>query len=130
MDLDSLFATADVVSLHAPLTETTRHIVNARRLKMMKSTAIVVNTARGALIDTVALEEALAYGRIAGAALDVFEEEPLPAEAKLRKFPNVILTPHAAWYSAHSVERVQALAADEVDRALSGKPARCPAPSP
>lgn len=128
VDLDTLFSTADVITLHAPLTNETRHVVNAKRLALMKSTAVIVNTARGALIDTAALEEALTAGKIAGAALDVFEQEPLPATSRLRDFPNVVLTPHAAWYSAQATERVQGLAADEVDRALSGKPARCPAP--
>jgi D-3-phosphoglycerate dehydrogenase len=128
VDLDTLFSTADVIALHAPLTPATKHIVNAERLKRMKPTAVIVNTARGALIDTAALEQALADKRIGGVALDVFEEEPLPADSKLLRFSNVILTPHAAWYSAQSVERVQALAADEVDRHLSGRPARCPAP--
>lgn len=128
VDLDTLFRTADVITLHAPLNDETRHVVNAKRLASMKSTAIVVNTARGGLIDSVALEEALASGTIGGAALDVFDEEPLPMTSRLRNFPNVILTPHAAWYSAQSTERVQSLAADEMDRALSGRPPRCPAP--
>lgn len=125
--LDELFMHADVITLHAPLTNDTRHIVNASRLSAMKRTAVIINTARGALIDTVALEHALANNHIAGAALDVFEHEPLPAESRLRALPNVILTPHAAWYSEAAAERVQALAADEVDRALSGKPPRRPA---
>jgi D-3-phosphoglycerate dehydrogenase len=128
VDLDTLFSTADVITLHAHMTHATKHVVNAARLRLMKPTAVIVNTARGGLIDTLALEEALAEQRIAGAALDVFEAEPLPADSRLRLFPNVILTPHAAWYSAQSAERVQALAADEVDRHLSGQPARCPAP--
>jgi D-3-phosphoglycerate dehydrogenase len=128
VDLDALFSTADVVTLHAPLTATTRHIVNAHRLSQMKPSAIVVNTARGGLIDAAALEEALSAKRIAGAALDVFEQEPLPADSGLRRCPNLILTPHAAWYSSRSAEQLQALAADEVDRHLSGRPARCPAP--
>lgn len=128
--LDTLFSTADVITLHAPLTPATRHLVNSQRLEQMKATAVIVNTARGALIDTSALERALAAGRIGGAALDVFEDEPLPASSRLRQMPNVILTPHAAWYSAQAAERVQTLAADEVDRHLSGKPARCPAPMP
>jgi D-3-phosphoglycerate dehydrogenase len=130
VDLDTLFSQADVITLHAPLTEGTRHVVNAQRLASMKPTAVIVNTARGGLIDSTALEDALANGTIAGAALDVFEQEPLPATSRLRTLPNVILTPHAAWYSAQSVERIQALVADEVDRALSGKPSRCPAPPP
>jgi D-3-phosphoglycerate dehydrogenase / 2-oxoglutarate reductase len=129
-ELDELFSTADVVTLHAPLTPATYHIVNTQRLKRMKPTAVLINTARGALIDTAALSDALAEQRLGGAALDVFEAEPLPADSKLREFPNVILTPHAAWYSAESALRVQALAADEVDRFLTGRPARCPAPLP
>lgn len=128
VDLDTLFSTADVVTMHAPLTPDTHHVVDARRLGLMKSTAVIVNTARGALIDTAALEDALTTQRIAGAALDVFEQEPLTKDSVLRILPNVILTPHAAWYSAQAADRVQALAADEVDRHLSGRPARCPAP--
>jgi D-3-phosphoglycerate dehydrogenase len=127
-DLDTLFSSADVVTLHAPLTPTTKHVVDARRLSLMKPDSIVVNTARGALIDTKALADALASRRIGGAALDVFEEEPLPKDSPLRSLPNVLLTPHAAWYSAQAAERVQILAADEVGRHLSGQPARCPAP--
>ena len=128
VELDTLMSTADVVTLHAPLTSATKHLVNSHRLKLMKPTAVIVNTARGALIDTAALEEALGEQRLGGAALDVLEEEPLPASSRLRQLPTVILTPHAAWYSAQSAQRVQALAADEVDRHLSGRPARCPAP--
>lgn len=130
VDLNTLFSTADVITLHAPLTPDTKHVVNADQLKLIKPTAVIVNTARGALVDTAALEQALAENRIGAAALDVFETEPLPANSRLRQFPNVILTPHAAWYSAQAAERVQALAADEIDRHLSGKPARCPAPLP
>lgn len=126
--LDELFTRSDVVTLHTPLTSDTKHVVNFKRLSLMKRTAVVVNTARGALIDTAALENALSSGQIAGAALDVFEEEPLPTHSRLRTLHNVILTPHAAWYSDAAAERVQALAADEVDRALAGKPPRCPAP--
>ncbi len=128
VELDMLFSAADVVTLHAPLTSQTRHLVDARRLRSMRPNALLVNTARGALIDSAALAEALLEGIIGGAALDVFEEEPLPSSSKLRALPNVILTPHAAWYSAQSTDRVQSLAADEVDRALSGRPPRCPAP--
>lgn len=130
VDLDTLFATADVVTLHTPLTPTSHHVVNSKRLKQMKPTAIVVNTARGALIDPDALVEALRAGQIAGAALDVFEQEPLPANSALRSLSNVILTPHAAWYSAQAVDRLQSLAADEIERHLSGQPPRCPAPMP
>ena len=130
VDLDTLFASADVITLHSPLTPATHHIVNARRLGQMKSSAVIVNTARGALIDTSALVESLRAGQIAGAALDVFEQEPLPADSGLRTLTNTILTPHAAWYSTRAAEQLQALAADEVERHLSGRPPRCPAPLP
>lgn len=129
VDVDVLFRSADVITLHAPLTSETRHVINANRLASMKPTAVIVNTARGGLIDIAALEDALRAGRIGGAALDVFEQEPLPMMSRLRGIGNVILTPHVAWYSEQSSERVQSLAADEVDRALSGRPARCPAPT-
>jgi len=130
VDLDTLFSTADVITLHAPLTEATRHLVNTQRLKLMKPTAALINTARGGLIDPAALETALAEKRIAAAALDVFEEEPLPLTSGLRHLSNAILTPHAAWYSSRAIDQLQILAADEVDRHLSGRPARCPAPMP
>jgi D-3-phosphoglycerate dehydrogenase / 2-oxoglutarate reductase len=130
VDVDTLVSTADVVTLHAPLTDATRHIVNMTKLLRMKSSTVIINTARGGLIDPAALEQALLQRHIAGAALDVFEEEPLPASSGLRRIPNVILTPHAAWYSSRAVEKLQALVADEVDRHLSGLPARCPAPYP
>jgi D-3-phosphoglycerate dehydrogenase / 2-oxoglutarate reductase len=126
--LDELFSTSDVITLHAPLTPTTRHAINAKRIDQMKSSAIIVNTSRGGLIDTAALESALLERKIAGAALDVFEQEPLPAESRLRHVPNLLLTPHAAWYSTRSAKQLQALAADEVDRHLSGRPCRCAAP--
>jgi D-3-phosphoglycerate dehydrogenase len=127
MEIDTLFMQADIITLHAPLTAETRHVVNAVRLASMKRTAVLVNTARGALVDTAALVHALSQNQIAAAALDVFEHEPLPPDSPLRTLPNVILSPHASWYSDTAAERVQALAADEVDRALSGKPCRCPA---
>jgi len=130
VDLDELFSKSDVITLHVPLTPDTKKVVDARRLSQMRRNAIVVNTARGGLIDAEALARALEAGTIAGAALDVFEHEPLPENSLLRSCPNLILTPHAAWYSTRAAEALQALAADEVDRALSGIPPRCPAPLP
>lgn len=93
---DELLRTSDIVSLHIPASPETRHIINADALKMMKPSALLVNTSRGALVDEAALADALSSGEIAGACLDVFEREPLPPESPLRGFPNVILTPHTA----------------------------------
>lgn len=96
VDLDRVFREADFVSVHAPHTPETDQIVSRERLAMMKPSAYLINTARGNLVDEAALSAALAAGRIAGAGLDVFEVEPLPAGSPLRGLPNVILTPHCA----------------------------------
>ena len=124
LSVDELFRQADILSLHLPLTPATKHLVNAARLALMKPTAIIVNTARGELVDTVALAEALQKRRIAGAGLDVFETEPLPADHPLRQCPNALLTPHVAWFSEASLPRLQCLAGEEVVRALRGEPLR------
>jgi D-3-phosphoglycerate dehydrogenase / 2-oxoglutarate reductase len=129
VDLTTLFSESDVLTLHSPLNSQTHHIVTSRRLGQMKANAIIVNTARGGLIDPDALFEALSCGRIAGAALDVFEQEPIPPDSKLFQLPNIILTPHAAWYSTRAIETLQSLVADEVDRHLSGREPRCLAPA-
>ncbi|HTN61487.1 MAG TPA: C-terminal binding protein [Devosia sp.] len=125
---DELIAQADVLSLHAPATPQTTGFINAERLARMKSNAIIVNTARGALIDETALATALRAGTIAGAALDVFGEEPLPAASPLRDAPNLILTPHAAWYSDQAITRLQQLVADDIAAHLAGRPLRRPVP--
>lgn len=122
LTLDDLFASADIISLHTPLTPETHHLINADRLQQMKNTAIVVNTARGGLIDTDVLAEALHAGEIAGAGLDVFETEPLPDDHPLRNCPNALLTSHVAWYSDQSVPALQRKAAEEVVRALRDEP--------
>jgi phosphoglycerate dehydrogenase-like enzyme len=95
VELDELFREADVLSVSCPLNDETRHIVNAERLALMKSSAIVINTSRGPVVDQKALTKALQEGRIAGAGLDVFEEEPNPKGDPLYKLENVLLTPHA-----------------------------------
>lgn len=118
--LDALCAAADLVSLHAPLTDETRHLIDARRLALMKPSAILVNVARGGLVDETALAEALAAGRLFGAGLDVYEVEPLPADSPLRRAGNLVLSDHAAWYSEASVAELQRQAAEEVARVLSG----------
>lgn len=106
LPLEELLARADVVSLHLGLTDDTRHLLDASRLAMMKEGALLVNTARGALIDDVALARGLARGRPAGAALDVFEPEPLPPTSPLRGLSNVVLTPHLAASTPEAQARV------------------------
>jgi D-3-phosphoglycerate dehydrogenase len=124
VDAGGLFARADILSLHLPLTAETRHFANAAGLATMKKTAILVNTARGPLVDTVALAQALHDGTIAAAGLDVFESEPLPSDHPIRTAPRALLTSHVAWYSESSIPRLQRLAAEEVVRALHGEPLR------
>jgi D-3-phosphoglycerate dehydrogenase len=110
--LDEVFEQADVVSLNLPMSPSNRHLVNAERLGRMKPGSFLVNTARGPLVDEEALLAALRSGRIAGAALDVFEEEPLPATSPLRELPNVILGSHNASNTAEAVSRVNRMAID------------------
>ncbi|GAB5470321.1 MAG: C-terminal binding protein [Rhodospirillales bacterium] len=121
-DLDRLCAEADILSLHAPLTEATRHILDRRRLALLRPSAIVINVSRGGLIDEMALAEALQKGRLFGAGLDVFEQEPPQAGHPLFTAPNVVLSDHAAWYSEATVAALQGKAAAEVARVLGGQP--------
>jgi len=116
--LDSLLASSDVVTLHVPLTATTRHLLEAKRIALMKAGSVLINTARGGVIDEAALADALTRGRLAGAALDVFEHEPLAAGSALAGCPNLILTPHIAGVTAESNVRVSTLIADKVSAAL------------
>ena len=95
--LDNLMSTADVVSVHAALTPESRGLIDGRRLGLMKASAYLVNTARGPIVEEAAMIEALAEGRIAGAGLDVFDQEPLPANHPLTRLSNVVLTPHMGW---------------------------------
>ncbi|WP_349360789.1 hydroxyacid dehydrogenase [Stappia sp.] len=120
--LDDLCARADVVSLHIPLTEATRHLFDEARLATMNAGAILINTARGGVVDDAALAEALRRGHLGGAALDVFETEPLTAEAGalFEGLENVILTPHIAGVTGESNVRVSALIAEKVAVALVG----------
>lgn len=106
LPLDQLLRQADVVTLHVAHTEQTHHLINAERLKLMKPTAVLVNTARGELVDEDALAQAIREKRIGGAAIDVFAVEPLPADVPLRKLDRVILTPHLAASTAEAQERV------------------------
>ncbi|MBP8257819.1 MAG: C-terminal binding protein, partial [Opitutaceae bacterium] len=107
LDLDALWRESGILSLHLPLTADTRHMVGETSLARMRSDSIVINTARGGLVDTRALARALAEKRIAGAGLDVFETEPLEPDHPLRQAPKAILTSHTAWYSAGSVPELQ-----------------------
>lgn len=118
-DLPALLAEADAVSLHVPLTEETRGLMDAQRIARMKPQAVLVNTARGGIVDEAALAAALTDGRLAGAALDVFEHEPLPAGSPLATAPNLILTPHIGGVTRESNARVSSLIAEKVGRFLS-----------
>lgn len=118
--IDDLCRTADVVSLHAPLTPATRHILNAERIALMKPTTIVVNVSRGGLVDEGALAAALREGRLHGAGVDVFETEPPSPDTPLFGAPNTVLSDHTAWYSERSVRALQVKAAEEVARVLGG----------
>ncbi|MFI6350111.1 C-terminal binding protein [Streptomyces sp. NPDC050560] len=128
--LRDLLAASHAVSLHAPATADTHHLIGRESLALMPRGAVLVNTARGSLVDTAAVVEALREGRLGGVALDVVEEGPPAPDDGLRTLPNVILTPHAAFYSEGSVHRLQQLAADEARRALLGEPLRSPVPLP
>jgi len=126
VEFDGLLAQSDVVSIHVPLLPETRNLIGARELARMKPSAFLINTSRGGIVDEGALAEALKAGRLAGAALDVLLVEPPPSDHPLRKLPNVVLTPHLAFYSRESVIELQTKAAEEVARALKGEPPRSP----
>lgn len=121
-DVDDLFRRADIVSLHCPLTPATEHLVNAERLALMQPSAVLLNTSRGPLVDSRALAEALDEGRIAGAALDVLDVEPPPADHPLLQAPNCIITPHIAWYAQASRERLMNVAVENLRGFIEGSP--------
>ena len=116
--LDEVIGTADVVSLHVPLVDSTRGLLGAARLASMKPGAVLVNTARGGIVDEVALAAALKSGHLGGAAIDVFGTEPLPAAAHFVGCPNLMLTPHIAGVTAEANDRVSSLIAEKVLEAL------------
>lgn len=117
--LDEVLAQSDIVSLHVPLVDSTRHLINATRLATMKHDAVLINTARGGVVDEAALAQALRTGQLGGAALDVFEDEPLPATTVFDGCANLILTPHIAGVTVESNERVSEMIAHKVLEALS-----------
>jgi D-3-phosphoglycerate dehydrogenase len=105
--LEELLRRADVLSLHVPLTDETRGLIGARELALLPEGAVVLNTSRGGLVDEAALADALAAGRLRGAGLDVLADEPPAADHPLRTAPNVVLTPHTAWYSEAAIEELR-----------------------
>jgi D-3-phosphoglycerate dehydrogenase / 2-oxoglutarate reductase len=120
VELPELLAQSDIVSIHCPLTPETRHMVDERFIAAMKPGAILVNTARGPIAELSALEQAIASGALAGAALDVTEFEPLPADSPLYRAGNVILSPHSAYYSERSIEVVRESTLEQALRVLRG----------
>lgn len=121
---DEIFSGSDIISLNLPLTAETKYIINAENLAKMKNGVFIVNTARGPLIKEADLVNALKSGKVCAAGIDVFETEPLPADSELRKLDNVVLTPHAAYYSSVSLPELEARSLDEVMRELEGRPSR------
>jgi (S)-sulfolactate dehydrogenase len=121
LGLDDLIAESDVVSLHLPLVNETRNLFDRARLSRMKRGAILVNTARGGIVDEAALAELLRFGRIGGAAIDVFAQEPLPSRSPLAGAPNTLLTPHVAGLTVESNRRVSTLVAQKVADVLAGR---------
>ena len=119
--LEALLEAADVVSLHLPLTEETANLIDATALARMKPGAILINTARGGLVDPVALEDALRGGKLAGAGLDVFAQEPVDPGEPLLALPNVVLTPHVAWLTTGTFDRSFSLAAENCRRLATGE---------
>lgn len=123
--LDELAKRAHAISLHAPSTADNIHLIGADFLSKVQQGTVLVNTARGSLVDLDALAAAVTDGRIAGAALDVTDPEPLPLDSPLRGMTQVVLTPHAAFYDDDSLQNLQRLASEEAARALLGEELRC-----
>jgi D-3-phosphoglycerate dehydrogenase len=120
VDLGTLLTESDCITVHVPLTPETRHMIGKPEIDRMKPGTILVNTARGPVLDQAAVVEALHDGRLGGAGLDVFETEPLPADSPLRSMDNAILTDHAGWYSEESLTELKTKAAKNAAAVLSG----------
>jgi phosphoglycerate dehydrogenase-like enzyme len=118
--LEELLEQSDVVSVHAPANKETRHLFNSDRFARMKPTAFFINTARGALVDDIALREALETGRLRGAGIDVYQEEPLPADHFIRRLPNCVLAPHNAFNSVEAATAMSLQAAENILTVLRG----------
>jgi phosphoglycerate dehydrogenase-like enzyme len=121
MPLDELLATSDIVSIHLRLSDESRGLINRDRIAQMKPGSFLINTSRGAIVDEDALADALREKRIAGAGLDVFTVEPLPASSPLRTLPNVLLTPHVGWQVDDVLHEFVAVAADQLGLWLAGR---------
>jgi D-3-phosphoglycerate dehydrogenase / 2-oxoglutarate reductase len=126
----ALLAESDYLSLHVPLTPQSQHLIDADALAVMKSSAVLINTARGGLVDEAALAAAIRAGGIAGAALDVLAQEPPRDDHPLLQDERVLITPHTGWYSQEAQRDVVVRACEDVQRVLSGQPARSPANVP
>jgi (S)-sulfolactate dehydrogenase len=120
VDLDTLFRTSDIISLHVPLTEGTRNLIDAKSITRMKPTAFIINSSRGGIIDEAALADALKAGKLGGAALDVFDKEPLKQGSGFDGVPNLLLTPHIAGVTEESNTRVSSVTVANIRRALGG----------
>lgn len=121
VDSDTLYRQSDFLSIHVPLTDSTLGLVGAAQFALMKPSAYLINTARGPVVDQAALVDALQAGAIAGAGLDVFEREPLGADHPLAAMPNVLLSPHCAWYSEESEVEIRSKAAQNVVDVFQGR---------
>lgn len=121
VSFEEALSDSDILSLHLPLNETTNHIINQETLRKMKPTALLINTSRGGLINTVELARALHENQIAGAGIDVFEQEPLQNNHPILRAPNTLITSHTAWYSKRSIPILQQYAAEEVRRVINGE---------
>ncbi len=123
VSLEELLKTCDIVSLHVPLNDSTRGLIGREQLGMMKKTAVLINTARGPVVDSQALAQALKDGVIAGAAVDVFETEPpVPADHVLFGAPNLIATPHVAFASHQAFEKRAVIVCENIKRWIDGEP--------
>ncbi len=129
VELNELLRTSDIVSLHLRATPDTHHFLNRERLALLKPDSILINTARGSLVDEAALVDRLRAGKIAGAGLDVFESEPLPTGHPLASLPNVLLTPHAAGMTPEVIQTGLAMAVENIENYLKGTPTHVVTPT-
>jgi D-3-phosphoglycerate dehydrogenase len=121
VDYNTLLLQSDIVTFHVPLNDETRYMISTNQLKKMKKKAILINAARGGIVDEKALFNALKKKEIAGAGLDVLEQEPIQKDNPLLRIDNVIITPHMGWYSEDTVDEVQRIAAEQILQCLQGK---------